>query len=444
MAANALGGVVTWYSPANWQAPYACTRAIVHTIGGGGGGFSDKGPEVEGTNGKGGGGAGAGVGLVDVSNMTPLAFYTITVGAGGQAGAYQSSSSNPGGNTSFSGPGVYVFGNGGAGGKDGKSTSSGGTGSTASGSPGAGDRDQPNARQGGSAGGCGTVPGSNTGREISIPGSCTYGGGHGRGGKGGNNGGTGSPGSAGAVQIQFYYEDPTAAIQINNNKITIGQSVTVTTQSTWAVTASVTNIGNVSAPTSANIVYPSTTGTVCYTLSVGGMPGTATATAGPVCVEVYPEPVIVSYTLSDYSPLSGDSVTLSWSTTGGVSVSRTVNNVAGGLGAAGSMSATGSVTFTAGTGGVYNTVLSVTNGAGKTVTSSPLVFTVRDETPNSFGWDDKIDVSFLQRENQESNTITINGFGPTQYPLSKLPIKSNYPVQVMVNGDGIWRDVESI
>ncbi len=32
----------------------------------------------------------------------------------------------------------------------------------------------------------------------------------------------------------------------------------------------------------------------------------------------------------------------------------------------------------------------------------------------------------------------------TQYTSNKLPIKSNYPIQVQIGGDGVWRDVEAI
>jgi hypothetical protein len=44
----------------------------------------------------------------------------------------------------------------------------------------------------------------------------------------------------------------------------------------------------------------------------------------------------------------------------------------------------------------------------------------------------------LVNQNLESNQLIIEGF---EVPLT---IKSNYPIEVMVNGDGIWRNVEEI
>lgn len=427
------GGKVSWTSSASWQAPFACTYADVHVIGGGGAGFPDNtGP---GSNGDGGGGGGGGVGLTSVT-MTPLAFYSITVGSGGAAGPPESRSASPGGTSSFSGPGVYVFGNGGARGRDGDANAAGGTGTSASGGQGQNDNGE---RRGGSAGGCGNP---NQGRTIDIDSiSCVWGGGYGRGGRGSKNGGSATDGSQGAVAIKYYFEQPSGTIAINNSIMTEGESATVTWTTSYADAASITNVGVVSAVgIGATVVTPGV-GTTCYQLTATGPGGSATA--GPVCVTVYPVPTIDSFYLSDYNPLSGDSVTLYWSTSGSVATSRKVSDVASGLNST-SVASSGSYTFTAGTGGVYNVTLTVENGAGKKVTSSPLQFTIRDETPNDFEWDDNLNNSALQRLNIESNTITINGFGPTQYPSSKLPIKSNYPVQVMVNGDGIWRDVEQM
>ena len=160
---------------------------------------------------------------------------------------------------------------------------------------------------------------------------------------------------------------------------------------------------------------------------------------------LYPQPEVVSVSVEPESAQSGETMKLKWNCSGitNGNASRTVSNIAGGLTSATGLDRNSSATFTAGTGGVYTVTITATNGMGVSVTSEPVTFTVYDETPNDFEWDDKLD-SAPPGSNQESNTITINGFGPTSYINSNLPIKSNYPVQVMVNGDGIWRNVEQI
>ena len=162
-------------------------------------------------------------------------------------------------------------------------------------------------------------------------------------------------------------------------------------------------------------------------------------------VTVYALPVINSFTISNSSPLQGQSVTVTWTTTNATSILITgsPSNASAFPGVNIPGSYDGSFTFTPTTGGSYSAKLKASNPVGAYVEQS-IYWTVRDETPNAFEWDDKLDVSLLQNQNQESNTIIINGFGPTQYTNSYLPIKSNYPVQVMINGDGIWRDVEQI
>ena len=61
-----------------------------------------------------------------------------------------------------------------------------------------------------------------------------------------------------------------------------------------------------------------------------------------------------------------------------------------------------------------------------------------DRTPDAFEFFDSIENSALVNQNLESNQLIIEGF---EVPLT---IKSNYPIEVMVNGDGIWRNVEEI
>lgn len=401
-----MAGPIWWgVGSHSWQAPFAARNGSVYCAAGGGGGYSDgTGP---GSNGRGGGGGGGGLSNPTVS-LTSEQWYSITVGGGGGI-------ASPGGASSFSGPGVFVYAGGGGGGQD----RPGGAGGSPGGSPGSGD----GSKEAPGNGAGGASPGPGVGGPGNIVGS--------RG---------ASPGSPGSVGIAWDYHPPTVSITNNNGTITAGETTTLVYSSTWVTSLSITNIGPAAGNGSyAVTVTPSSTTTYCIS---GSGPG---GSAGPACttITVYPPPVINYYYVSDANPLSGDTVTLYWSTSGATSVSRSSSNIASGLGAAGGMATSGSLTFTAGTGGVYNTVLTATNGAGKSVTSSPVVFTVRDETPNAFEWDDKLDCA-PPGSLQESNTITINGFGPTQYPNSYLPIKSNYPVQVMVNGDGIWRDVESI
>ena len=400
-----MAGPIFWgVGNHSWQAPFAARNGSVYCAAGGGGGYKDN--EGPGTNGRGGGGGGGGAYTVGVS-LTSQAFYSISVGGGGGIGS-------PGGPSSFTGSGVFVYAGGGERGKDGV----GGAGGSPGGGPGG---DDGNANNPGGQGGSSPGPGYGGRGNIVGTRSAT---------RGGN----------GSVGISWDYHPPTVSITNNNSIITAGETTTLVYSSTWVTSLSITNIG----PAAGNGTYAVTvspTSTTTYCISGSGPGGSA----GPACttITVYPPPVINNYYVSDSNPLSGDTVTLYWSTSGASSVSRSSSNSASGLGAAGGMTSSGSLTFTAGTGGAYNTVLTATNGAGKSVTSTPVVFTVRDETPNAFEWDDKLDCA-PPGSLQESNTIIINGFGPTQYTNSYLPIKSNYPVQVMVNGDGVWRNVEEI
>lgn len=159
-------------------------------------------------------------------------------------------------------------------------------------------------------------------------------------------------------------------------------------------------------------------------------------------VTIYPKPVIDSFSISNSSPLSGDNITVSWETTGATSVSLTGSTGAFGGATVPSLSVDGSFTFTTGVGGSYTLKLQAFNELNYKVESDVLSFTVRDETPNAFEWVSSDENTPNQQK--ESNTISISGFGPTQFVDNKLPIKSNYPIQIMINGDGVWRDVEEI
>jgi len=228
----------------------------------------------------------------------------------------------------------------------------------------------------------------------------------------------------------------------NNEEITAGETSTlVWTISNNPTTASIDQgIGVVSANAAITV---SPTQTTTYTLSASNVAGSATSKS--VTVTVYPKPEIDSFTISSTNILQGNTITAQWQTTGATTV--VLSGSSGAFPAnqfpPSNVNADGSYSWTAGEGGLYTIKLTAYNEL-EVKEEKILSFTVRDETPNAFEWDDNLNNSALQNLNIESNTITINGFGPTQYPSSNLPIKSNYPVQVMVNGDGIWRNVEEI
>lgn len=228
----------------------------------------------------------------------------------------------------------------------------------------------------------------------------------------------------------------------NNEEITAGQTSTLS----WTISDNPTTvsidqgIGSVSA-NAATVVSP--TQTTTYTLSASNVAGSATPKS--VTITVYPKPEIDSFTISSTDILQGNTITAQWQTTGATTV--VLSGSSGAFPASqfppSNVNVDGSYSWTAGEGGSYTIKLTAYNQL-EVKEEKILSFTVRDETPNAFEWEDKTEVSLLERLNQESETITINGFGPTQYPLSQLPIKSNYPIEVMVNGDGIWRNVEEI
>jgi len=61
-----------------------------------------------------------------------------------------------------------------------------------------------------------------------------------------------------------------------------------------------------------------------------------------------------------------------------------------------------------------------------------------DITPDAFEWTPSESNTPSANTDIQSNSITVSGF---EIPLA---IKSNYPIQVMINNDGVWRDVQSI
>lgn len=404
-----MSNTISWpLGSHTWQAPDYVGSASVSVAAGGGGGFSDNaGP---GSNGRGGGG-GSGGANSGSGNLVPQAFYYITVGGGGGI-------ASAGGPSSFNGPGLSVSASGGGGGQD---------------------------RPGGAAGQPGGSAGSGDGsKEAPGDGSGGVGGG-GSGGPGNIKGTRGaSPGNGGYVTLTWSYAAPTASLSVNGSSvITAGQCTNLLYSNSNTTSATITNYGPVGGGYNAVggvEVCPSSTTT--YTHEVSGPGGTATG--GPVTITVYPVPSIDTFYISDDDHHIGDTVTVYWTTSNASYV-----GLSGSAGAWGSdiptnpRSADSSHTFIPTTGGFYSATLTVKNAADYTVTST-INWKTRDETPNAFSWADSEENTPLNNENLLSNSITINGFGPTQYASNALPIKSNHPIQVQIAGDEVWRNVEQI
>ena len=447
-----LAGTVTWTSVGthSWQAGFAVTYGEVVAIGGGGSGFRDDdtppGGGPDGTNGKGAGGGGGGYASQGV-NLTPLSFYQITVGAGGAAPPKLTS--NNGGSSSFSGPGAGVTGVGGQGGGD----RYGGAGGSPGGSPGSNDGGEKvgGNRAGGGAGGApsGGTNGGGWGRTLEggIVGPSGKTGGSYGGGGAGNKDGQSDPagaGGQGAVKLTYYYSEPTVSCYINNTSLNEGETATFTYARSYSDGYSVEGDGIISQSGSAAVVQPSVSSgcsqTKTYKVTATGPGGSATCSQS---LTVYKKPVIDSFTISNSSPLAGDTVTVYWTTTCASSVSLVGSTGAFGGSSPSSLSVNGSFSFVNNKGGYYTVKLEAYNANSFKVETIPISFTVRDETPDAFEWTTS-DTNAPPNTMIESNSISIKGFSPTQYVDNKLPIKSNYPIQVMVNGDGVWRDVQQI
>lgn len=235
---------------------------------------------------------------------------------------------------------------------------------------------------------------------------------------------------------------PGVDISATLTEITEGNSSTLIWTSAGDVNTISINqgIGNVQL-NGIQPVSPSV-GSITYTITATGPEGTATDS---VTIDVYPFPAIDSLTISNNDFLLGSgSLTVSWTTTGAVEVELTGSSDAfGSTGAPANPAVDGSHTFTPTKGGFFTIKLVAYNYLGAK-TDAIVSFTVRDETPNLFNFTDSDENKPTANQNIESNTITINGFGPTQYTNNALPIKSNYPIEVQVNADGVWRNVQQI
>jgi len=194
-------------------------------------------------------------------------------------------------------------------------------------------------------------------------------------------------------------------------------------------------------------VYPSK-GTTTYTLKAYNWIGDETIekslkvtayTAPTATISISPAAV-----LQNPPGTTTNGVTVSWTSNGSGGGREFLGSFAGGS-APSIISKNGSYTFYPTTAGAnFKLKLKVTNGAGKSFTTPNATYDVNDETPSNFDWDASLDNTPLNRTNRESQVVIIKDFGPTQYTSNKLPIKSNFPIQVQIGGDGVWRDVASL
>lgn len=404
-----------WTSSSSFTAPFAAGACTLWVIGGGGAGYRDK--EGEGTNGRGGGGGGGGY-AIGTATLTPGQGYSVTVGAGGGTG---NSIGSPGGTSSFSGPGVSVIATGGGAGQD----RPGGQGGSPNGNPGSGD-------------GSKEAPGNGAGGAGHYGPNGGYYGAGGNGNTNGNFNATG--GSAGFIRLSYEFRAVICSISINNENITTGESATVSWYTENANSISISGIGSVGTQ-GATVVYPPS-GTTNYCLSASGPAGAGSC--GCVSITAYPPPVIDTFYIDDDDHHIGDAVRIYWTTTDATNVTLSGSTNAFGANLPSNpVAVDGNHLFYPTIGGFYNATLTAKNPVGKTVTKT-ISWRTRDETPNDFGFTDNDENTIFLNQNIESNNTSIKGFGPTQYPNNALPIKSNYPIEVQVAGDGVWRSVQEI
>jgi len=142
---------------------------------------------------------------------------------------------------------------------------------------------------------------------------------------------------------------------------------------------------------------------------------------------------------------TSNGITVSWTSDGNDGGVEILGNWAGGSAAtitASNKSSGSHVFYPTNSGTNFKLRLKVTNAVGTSVTTENQTYTVYDTCPDDFEWSDSTDNTPLNNENRESESITIDGFGPTP-DSNNLKIKSNYPIQVSVNGGG-WQNVEQI
>ena len=147
---------------------------------------------------------------------------------------------------------------------------------------------------------------------------------------------------------------------------------------------------------------------------------------------------------------TANGVTLSWTASGFENGFELIGDFGGAEAPTitGSDRSEGEVTFYPTTSGANKTIkLKVTSeietspGVNLSYTTAAVSYDVYDHCPSAFEWDDSTDNTPLNNENRESNTITIDGFSPTDASDNSLPISSNTSgLQVSVNG-GPWQDV---
>jgi hypothetical protein len=374
---------VNFTSPgtSTWAIPFAVTQVTITCIGGGGSGFND-------TDGDGDGGGGGGGGFCRATvNITSSSSLSVRVGSGGKAPSGDGGEN--GSKSEVTGTGFFVTG---AGGERGTDDSGGGTagGNGASGTPiissvgnnGQNGTDDDNGGLGGGAGNqnnnSGRGSGGGNGTTLSGTnannGGNTNGGNYGGGGRG-NQGGPAGDGGDGAVRIEYSFAAPTidSFTKSPTSNINVGDSVNLAWTTSYADNVSINNgVGTVAVDGNTNV---SPTSTTTYTLSASG-PGGGPVTSSQT-VTVCQNPVITSFTVSDSVITTGDTVTLSWTTTGTTNGSRSINQ------GVGSVAASGSVTVTPPNGTTVYT-LTANNCATKSVTATVEVTAYPAPTIDSF------------------------------------------------------------
>jgi len=388
----------------NWTVPVGVAYITGTCIGAGGAGFTIF-PFSDSLIGGGGGGGGfcranAFVNAGDV--------LTIQVGAGGTTNPFAGIYTNPGGSTQINGNGFFIAGGGGgAGVTPAVNTISTGGGAAASGSPifggvvafpgGFGDA----ASLGGEGGSSGTQFGTQNrcgpgaggdggaigGAGVNLDGNSTgcpplvftregfsgkaYGGG-GCGQRGAFGDGFGAQGAA---RITFQYENPVINSFSKNPtaNLTVGQSVNLSWATTYADNVSITNIGSVSPGGNTNVTPPSTT---TYTLTAR-LNATGVQVQQSLTVVVCQLPTAsLSVNLAEVTV--GDTVTLTWSTSGSdQGGSRSLTGVS-------SPAVSGSANVVVNSSGPNTYTLTVVNCSGITQTAQVTVIAYPIPTIDSF------------------------------------------------------------
>ena len=214
---------------------------------------------------------------------------------------------------------------------------------------------------------------------------------------------------------------PTITLTADHTSITVGQSATLSWNSTDATSITIDNgIGSVTAPSGSKSVSP--TATTTYTATATGPGGTATATVTITVTAAAVAPT-VELSANSTSITAGDSVTLSWNSTNATSV--TIDN---GIGSVTVPSGTTTIKPTATT-----TYTATATGAGGT-TQASVTITVTPAAPPSIAsftaspsTINKGDLSTLSWQTSNSTSVTISPSIPAE-DSQPLAVSGSTPV----------------